>query len=329
MRDADPQNHDRAHDRTTDRFDTPWKELMESHLPAFFELFFPEIHRSIDWSRGWKSLDKELRKITRDAQLGKRLADKLVQVYGLDGTPRVVLIHIEIQGQVDAHFAERMFVYNYRVHDRYRRPVVSVAVLGDESANWRPDYHGWDLWGCQMGLRFPSVKLRDYNEKRAELEAESNPFATAVLAHLETMATQGDPRARFRSKLALIRRLYVRGYERQDVLDLFAFIDWMMTLPRELESQIHEEVEKLEEELQMPYVTTIERFGMQRGIEQGMQRGMTRGAAKTLRRLLARRFETLPAWVDERLETAEAEQLEAWTDRLLDARSLDEVFAGS
>jgi hypothetical protein len=29
-------------------------------------------------------------------------------------------------------FAERMFVYNYRLYDRYRRPIASMAVLADE-----------------------------------------------------------------------------------------------------------------------------------------------------------------------------------------------------
>jgi hypothetical protein len=31
-----------------------------------------------------------------------------------------------------------MYVYNYRLFDRYDRPVVSLAVLADASPTWRP-----------------------------------------------------------------------------------------------------------------------------------------------------------------------------------------------
>ncbi|MCG8353364.1 MAG: hypothetical protein MI924_36830 [Chloroflexales bacterium] len=41
---------------------------------------------------------------------------------------------IEIQGQEETAFAERMFVYHYRLFDRYHHPIVSLAVLGDERA---------------------------------------------------------------------------------------------------------------------------------------------------------------------------------------------------
>ena len=40
-----------------------------------------------------------------------------------------------------------------------------------------------------------------------------------------------------------------------------------------------------------------------------------------------RRFGPLPAEVTARMEDADTDALEAWADRLLDARTLDEVFA--
>jgi len=42
--------------------------------------FFPHIAREIDWSRGYELLDKELRQITRESEVGFRLADQLVKV---------------------------------------------------------------------------------------------------------------------------------------------------------------------------------------------------------------------------------------------------------
>lgn len=66
--------------------------------------------------------------------------------------------------------------------------------------------------------------------------------------------------------------------------------------------------------------------GMQRGIQQGVQQGMQLGEALLLQRLLTRRFGELSAAQQARLAAATPAQLEIWGDRVLDARSLDEVF---
>ena len=112
-------------------YDSPWKEALERYFPAFLAFFFPEAHGDIAWARGYEFLDKELQQAVRDAELGRRLADKLVKVWRLDGHAAWVLIHLEIQGQYDAGFAERMFTYYYRLHDRHHRPLASFALLTD------------------------------------------------------------------------------------------------------------------------------------------------------------------------------------------------------
>ena len=47
-------------------------------------------------------------------------------------------------------------------------------------------------------------------------------------------------------------------YEREDVLNLLRFIDWLIRLPRALE--LRDELRALEEETNMAYVMSIERF---------------------------------------------------------------------
>jgi len=91
----------------------------------------------------------------------ERLADKLVQVWRKDGNEIWILVHVEIKGQEESAFAKRMYVYNYRIFDRYDWPVVSLAVLADERAGWRPDHYGYELWGCKIGIQFPAIKLLD------------------------------------------------------------------------------------------------------------------------------------------------------------------------
>lgn len=287
-------------------YDSPWKEILDRYFAEFMAFFFPAAYQDIDWSQGHEFLDKELQQVVRDAATGRRRVDKLVQVWRRNGEEAWVLIHVEVQGDPEREFPERMYVYNYRLFDRYRRPVASLAVLSDEDPGWRPSSFSYELWGSRAGLEFPVVKLMDYRERWQELEADDNPFAVVVMAHLKAQETRHDPQAWQRWKFTLTRMLYEREYERQDILELFRFIDWLMVLPEELERAFQVELEQYEEERQMQYVTTIERWAEQRGLEQGIQQGIQQGTQKTLRDnlvdVLQVRFAVVPQGVISKLE---------------------------
>jgi hypothetical protein len=230
--------------------------------------FFPNIEEEIDWDRGYEFLDQEFQQVVREAETGKAYTDKLVKVWRRSGTEIWVLVHIEVQSQAQEEFAERMFIYNYRIYDRYKKPVVSLAILADEREAWRPDRYREELWGCSMELRFPTVKLLNYRERIEELEESSNPFAVIVAAHLTTQETRRDGMGRYEGKLRIAKSLYRRGYTRRDILELFRLIDWMVNLPKATEQQFLREIQRFEEENQMPYITSVERLARQEGIIQ-------------------------------------------------------------
>ncbi|MGH9802341.1 MAG: cytosolic protein, partial [Blastocatellia bacterium] len=93
-------------------YDSPWKEMLERFFEPCIAFFFPKAHAQIDWSRGVEFLEKELQKIMADAAIGRRLADKLAKVYLLNGEELWVLVHLEVQGQQQKKFEQRMYVYN-------------------------------------------------------------------------------------------------------------------------------------------------------------------------------------------------------------------------
>ncbi len=255
-------------------FDTPWKDIIERYFEDFIAFFLPQAHEEIDWSQGYEFLDKELQQVVRDAELGRRLVDKLAKVYLQNGEEAWVLIHIEVQSQEETDFAERMFVYHYRIFDRYKRKVASLAVLGDERSNWRPSQYGYQLWSSEIRFNFPVVKLLDYSNQWSALEASRNPFAIVVMAHLTAQETRNNRLRRKELKFALIRRLYEQGFAREDVVNLFYFIDWVMSLPQELEDEFWREVGQYEEERRMPYVSSVERIGIRQGLLEGIELGL-------------------------------------------------------
>ncbi|MEG3439404.1 DUF4351 domain-containing protein [Pannus brasiliensis CCIBt3594] len=305
-----------------DDYDSPWKDALTRYLPEFLAFYFPLAHAGIDWTRPHTFLDQELAQIARDAELGKRRVDRLVEVATLTDGSQWVYIHVEIQGQLDRDFAERLFIYNYRLYDRYRRPIVTLAVLADERANWRPEQFGYERFGCRVNISFPSVKLLDYAPQLEELLQNPNPFALVTAAHLLTKTTRRNVEARYAAKWRLAKLLYERDWDKQRILDLFAVIDWLMRLPPELEKQLWTEITELERNVKMRYVLSVERLAM----EQGLERGRQEEGIALLRRFLTKRFGSLPESIETRLTSASIEQLETWADRILDAETLEDVF---
>ena len=283
--------------------------------------------------RGYRFRDKELQQVVRDAELGRRYADKLAEVYTPDGAETWVLVHIEIQGQADPGFAERMYVYHYRLFDRYRRDAVSLAVLTDAQGGFRPSGYERQRWGCSLRFRFPMAKLLDWRGRTAVLEADRNPFALVALAQLHALTHRGGP-ARKRVNLRLIRFLYQRDYTREQILAWFRVLDWMLRLPEDLEKEFMDELTAFEERERMPYVTSAERIGIQKGLQQGLeqgrqegrQEGRKEGEAAILLRQITLKFGTPSEVVRARIETADADTLLDWSARILTAERVDDIF---
>jgi flagellar biosynthesis/type III secretory pathway protein FliH len=86
----------------------------------------------------------------------------------------------------------------------------------------------------------------------------------------------------------------------------------------EAKSMLAENVKRWEQELKSE--------GRREGRQEGRQEGRREGEAAVLRRLLQRRFGPLPDWVEQRLDAADLPEFDEWSLRLLEARSLADIF---
>ena len=66
--------------------------------------------------------------------------------------------------------------------------------------------------------------------------------------------------------------------------------------------------------------------GLVEGKAEGKAEGRVEGEATLLLRLLERKFRLLPESARQRIAAADAETLLVWGERVLDAKSLDEVW---
>uniref|UniRef100_B8HQ21 DUF4351 domain-containing protein n=1 Tax=Cyanothece sp. (strain PCC 7425 / ATCC 29141) TaxID=395961 RepID=B8HQ21_CYAP4 len=286
--------------------DSAWKEILRQYFQEAIVFFFPQTAEQVDWSRPYEFLDKEFQQIAPEAETGKRYADQLVKVWLKQGEELWLLIHVEVQAARESEFARRMFVYNLRIFDRFNHPAISLAILCDTSKTWRPESFSFDYPDTTLSFRFGRVKLLDYRDRFAELEQRTNPFAVVVMAHLKAQATRRDDQQRKISKLSLIRRLYEGGYTRQEVINLFRFIDWVMILPEALKQEFWRSLKTYEEERRMPFITSVEEIGFERG-----QRSL-------ILKLLQRRIGEVPEALQYRIDRLSSTELESLAEALLD-----------
>jgi len=308
-------------------FDTAWKFAVESLLPYCLALFFPELYKLIDWTHPPTFLNTELRKIRPEAKTKKRFVDILVQVRFLDGTPRLIYLHIEIQAQPDPLFAQRLFVYHYRLLDLTNfGEVVSLAILADPDPNWRPEEFVRSVAGCEVRFRFPTVKLLDFSEE--VLATSDNPFALVVRAHLGALRARGDAQLLFGEKVRLVRELGRMGYNEEVVVSLYKVVDYLMALPKDLEEQVEQIVRSVARERRLGKLTSLERFALERGARRGLRKGLRQGLQQGLRdavlTVLHARFGVVPERVREALEAIDSvERLEALSALAATVESLE------
>jgi Domain of unknown function (DUF4351) len=306
-------------DSTKTPFDTPWKDILEAYFQEFIVFFFLEVHNQIDWTKGFEFMDGELQQLTKESETTRLHTDKLVKVYWLDGSEQLVFLHIEIQCQKEEIFPDRVFTYFARIRDKFKKTVVSLVVLGDDNKTWKPQSLEEELGGCRLRFDFPTVKLLEYKEQREELADSMNPFAHVVLAHLAALATKRNNTNRRKEKFSLTKRLYEKEFDRKDIINLFKFVDWVMTLPPELEASFQKDVTDLERGLKVAYITNIERSGIEKGRIQG-ERNM-------VLKFLGKRLNGLSSQIESKVEALDPEQLQELSELLMDTAPIDDLTA--
>ena len=189
-----------------------------------------------------------------------------------------------------------------------------------------------------------------------ELLRKAQPCLTTFQDDLST-ATEAGLLARGMTPLATLTLLSLRFLPGQDPANALASIDRWGPLLRAIDSapgppvggeaietfgwyvlfvteaspeDVHMAIQRHLQRPEEYIVSTAERLrreGMEQGMATGMATGELQGRAATLQRQLARRFGPLPASIEARLRSASIAELELWADRVLDAGSLDSVFA--
>jgi hypothetical protein len=322
----------------SDDHDSPWKEALEIFFPHAIELLAPALHTEIDPAAAPDFLDKELQAIVLPGKKGRRFVDKLVQVRLRGGSDAWLLIHVEVERRLRGRqaltlFSWRMYEYRHRIQTRLMRQrgqtlppqVYSLGILLNNPGVGDQLVYTDEHRGQGVRFTFPVVELESWRPRWDELEflAPGNPFAVVVMAQLLANRYR-DKRTRLGPKFDLARSLRRYGYAPETASQIYRLIEWMITLPKDLEPEYLRAVSALSEESKMTYVTLIER----EGIKRGRAEGRAEGQADLLLRQIQRRFGAVDEATAQRIRSAQAQELETWSLNILDAETLEDVFRG-
>ena len=255
-------------------------------LPECLERVHSALEGRIDRSRKVRFLDKELREMMGASPRPRQHVDVLAEVPVKDPDLDWVPFHVEVQRSRVSRFAHRMLFYHAALVRRFRRPVMSLAILADPDPKWRPTELTRGIGGISTRFEFPICKLLDFTD--AELESDPNPVNLVILAERVLRRHREDPVARREEKLALFRRMAAvlesKRYSQEQRLVLTRVLDWSIPLPESEERVFLEQLRQMEGDVPMTYLTTFERHARREGLEAGRKEGLEKGRDQGLRR---------------------------------------------
>jgi hypothetical protein len=310
-----------------EEFGEPWKRAIRALLPHFLELFLPRLHEIVDWNCQPIFLETELDATSKESPTGRRIADLVVQLRRRDGHDTYLVVLVEIQGQWKADLAEAVFRKFLRLVDRHDSPVEVIVVLTDIHSAWRPER--FELRGrtTRIVLEFPVIKILDWRERKAELEATSNPFATFVLAVLTTLETDPDETRQSR-KISLIKRMFRQGLRLDLLRELVHAADQVMGLAPSLDRDAWDTIRADKETNAMTYIPIFERDAMERGRLLGLAEGKAEGKVEAVLTVLHTKFVDAPAeWIDQLKQIRDPAVLDSLMRAALDAKSTSDFSA--
>ncbi len=280
------------------QFDETWKFGIFLLLPFFINRFFPKLYEQIDWSvppldRSNEILQKQFKK-----RFKKKFPDLVIQVQlkPKEGKPaRLLILHFEIQATSDRFFTRRIFRYNLALRKRTKLSVCSIGILVDESETWLPKAFLRKVFGTKLVFTNKNIKIATQRAIVEILMKDNDPNGWFLAAYFTCRDTKYDEKNRQQTKLDLIKSLTSAKIEDELREILFVIIDGLLNLSLKLQADFDSELEKLQGENSMKFITQSGIKWFNEGKEEGKSEGKTKwkaeGEAKVLALALKLKYE--------------------------------------
>ncbi len=257
--------------------DRLFKTLIHTYFEEFMKLFFPKFHSDIDFS-GIKPLSEEM---FTDAFKGvKRQADIVIEAK-LRGENSLIIIHVEPQSTYDKNFNKRMFQYYTLLYNRYRKPILPIAVYSyDDKRKGQNSYEMIVTDFKVVSFQFLKVQLSMMNWRK--YLKSNNPVAAALLSKMNYSESE-----RVEVKNEFLKIIVRMKLPEEESEFLVRFFDHYLKLNEEEEEQLMSELRYTDdwEEIKKLPISWEER-----GIVKGREEGREEVAVKLIKEGMAISF---------------------------------------
>ncbi|MEF2966438.1 Rpn family recombination-promoting nuclease/putative transposase [Paenibacillus sp. M1] len=260
--------------------DEAFKKLLHTFFAEFIELFFPELHKLLDYRQTRFLMQEQLVDIVGEE---KRTLDLLLETK-YKQSDAFILLHLEPQSFRQQDFHERMFIYFGRLFERHRkehRLIIPIAIFtADDARNERNSLHmaipGHEI----LHFQFLKVELRQSNWRR--FVDSNNPVAAALLAKMGY--NKGEEKEIRLSYLRMILQLRKKLDDARLALVMSIADLYFVPDPTEDEAMLRELTEQFPEEREsiMELMPAWSRAGYEKGIEEGREKGILQGLEQGL-----------------------------------------------
>ncbi|MBE9598445.1 hypothetical protein [Pedobacter sp. MC2016-24] len=201
------------------------KGALEANFPDFLRFVYPDADQVVDFSKGIQFMDKELFAIipNRERKRDGRRADLLAKLHLKNGTEKWVLLNVEIEGGNDVDFEKRVYEYNYRIRDKYKVSVATIAVFTGGKSQRKPRIYRDELLGTVLSFSYLTYHIFDHDQE--VLLKMDNPFALIALACQKSILEGKIPEKQLgEERLIIAKALLSHNYDHDRIISFLIFI---------------------------------------------------------------------------------------------------------
>jgi predicted transposase/invertase (TIGR01784 family) len=275
-----------------------------------------------------------------DSTLRWRHSDVLLSTR-MDGHDALVYVIIEHQSTPDPLMPWRMLRYLTRIWDRHledhpkatRLPLVIPIVVHQGHRPWTAPTELSQLIDLDPATAAAAAEylpmfryLLDDLARIDPAELQARPLTPAVRLTLLIMHA-APRRTDLTEDLESILDTIQEALHSPDGTEILrAVLTYIHAVTETPEDKLQQVMAQLGPEAEGVYMSTADKLRAQ-GEAKGRAEGEAKGRAEALAQLLTLKFGSLPDAARNKLRAASAQQLAAWTGRVLDASTVDDVFA--
>ncbi len=293
--------------------DQRFKEFLREFFQDFLKLFYPDVEARLQF----QDIEFPETEMFIDFPDGERReADVVAKLETFDGSPELVLIHVEVQLGPEREFEARMFEYYALLWSRYKIPIFPIVLYlhggdaGTSQEEYRVRLFGRDI----LRFRYESVRLERLNAE--EYLRQGGPVG-AALAALMDRSSSGDIE---RLRASMMQQVVTSEL---DEARQFLLVNIIETYFKLSNAQI-ERYRRLIARKEYRKVQDVDQTWMDKLLREGEEKGVLNGKRETLLRLLTQKFGPLPEGATARVEAYESvDELDACLERILMASSLE------